>query len=57
MTGAKKRSLDPPVFKGKINQGSVLVRDKKDVEGGEQSYKRNAVLKRQNSFVSFRYFI
>jgi hypothetical protein len=48
MTGAEKRSLDPPVFKDKINQGSVL-RDKKDVEGGEQSYKRNAVLKRQNS--------
>ena len=30
----KKRSLEPPVFKGTINQGSLL-RDKKDVEGGK----------------------
>ena len=34
--GEKNRSLEPPVFKGTINQGSLLLRDKKDVEGGER---------------------
>ena len=65
----KEKSLEP-VFKGKINQGSLL-RDKKDVEGGKgeewmyrpsQWYKINSVLQRcdgalQSLRLSYFYFI